>query len=63
MKYSKLFAIAFVVIVFVLFFMNRPVREKACPLTARNSPESVPSAVDCVRLGGIMDNGYCACPP
>jgi hypothetical protein len=61
MKYSKLFAIVFVVIVFVLFFMNRPVREKECPLT-RLSKDVIPSAAECTRLGGVMDDGYCTCP-
>jgi len=60
MKYSKLFAIVFVVIVFVLFFMNRPVREKACPLTqaALNA-----NARDCERTGGVLKEGACSCPP
>ena len=59
MKYSKLFAIVFVVIVFVLFFMNRPVREKACPLSqaALNA-----NSADCQRTGGVFRDGACACP-
>ena len=59
MKYSKLFAIVFVVIVFVLFFMNRPVREKACPLTQAALDAN---AGDCAKTGGVLRNGICTCP-
>lgn len=59
MKYSKLFAIVFVVIVFVLFFMNRPVREKACPLTQAALDAN---AGDCAKTGGVLKEGACSCP-
>ena len=58
MKYNKLFAIVFVVIVFVLFLRNRPVRENLCP--AR--PPDSQSQADCARTGGTFTNGVCNCP-
>jgi hypothetical protein len=61
MKYSKLFAIVFVVIVFVLFFMNRPVREKLCPLT--KDALDAAAQQDCLRTGGVFKDGKCTCPP
>lgn len=61
MKYSKLFAIVFVVIVFVLFLRNRPVREKACPLT--QAALDATAREDCLRTGGVVVDGKCTCPP
>jgi hypothetical protein len=61
MKYSKLFAIVFVVIVFVLFLRNRPVREKACPLT--KDALDTAAQQDCVRTGGVLKDDKCTCPP
>jgi hypothetical protein len=57
MKYSKLFAIVFVVIVFVLFFMSRPMREHACS----PGPSTSQSQADCARTGGLFKDGVCVC--
>jgi hypothetical protein len=57
MKYSKLFAIVFVVIVFVLFFMSRPMREHACS----PGPSTGQSQADCARTGGVFRDGACTC--
>jgi len=57
MKYTKLFAIVFVVIVFVLFLRNRPMREHACS----PAPSTSQSQADCARTGGIFKDGVCTC--
>jgi hypothetical protein len=57
MKYSKLFAIVFVVIVFVLFLRNRPMRESLCS----GGPSDAQSQADCARSGGVFVNGTCKC--
>jgi len=59
MKYTKILAVLFVILVFILFFMNRPVRERACPLA---SSQTEPSVVECAALGGVVKDGKCTCP-
>lgn len=62
MKQGKLLAIGFLVLAFVVFFMTRPVREKACPLTQKslaNDPELINK---CAVLGGVLKDGTCTCP-
>ncbi len=62
MKQGKLLAIVFLVLAFVVFFMTRPVREKACPLAQKslaNDPELVKK---CSDLGGVLKDGGCTCP-
>lgn len=60
MKYTKILAVLFVVLLFILFFMNRPVRERACPLA---SSQTAPNIAECAALGGTVVDGVCTCPP
>lgn len=60
MKQQKLLLIGLLVVAFVAFFMTRPVREKACPLTdMSNDPDFVRH---CLDTGGIVKDGKCTCP-
>lgn len=59
MKRDKLLLIGLLVVVFVAFFMTRPIREKACPLVQGNDPEF---AKRCLESGGIIKDGKCTCP-
>jgi hypothetical protein len=60
-KQGKLIAIGLVLLAFVVFFMTRPVREKACPLTKdlANDPEF---ATKCTEVGAVVKDGKCTCP-
>ena len=60
MKKDKVFAIGLLLLAFVLFFMMRPVREKACPLT--KAATTVDIEEDCRKQGGVVRDGVCTCP-
>ena len=62
MKQQKLLLIGVLVVVFVAYFMMRPVREKACPLTKANLANDPDFASSCTELGAVMKDGKCTCP-
>ena len=62
MKQQKLILIGLLVVVFVAYFMSRPVREKACPLTQANLNNDPDFARHCAELGGVVKDGKCTCP-
>lgn len=62
MKQGKLFAIVGVLFAFVAFFMMRPVREKACPMTTANLNNDPDFARHCTEQGGVVKDGKCTCP-
>lgn len=59
-KQGKIIAIVLVLLAFVVFFMIRPVREKACPLTKAATTAAVQE--ECTRQGGVLKDGNCTCP-
>lgn len=63
MKRTKLLAIGILVVAFVVFFMTRPTRERACMVvpnaTASNDPQL---KAKCDEQGGVIVNGECSCP-
>jgi hypothetical protein len=62
MKRDKLVLIGLVLLAFVAFFMTRPTREKACPLTNTNLNNDPEFGVKCVELGAVIKDGKCTCP-
>ena len=62
MKQQKLILIGLLVIVFVAYFMSRPVREKACPLTQANLNNDPDFGRHCTELGAVVVDGKCTCP-
>jgi hypothetical protein len=62
MKQGKLFAIGVVLLAFVVFFVMRPVREKACPLTGANLANDPDFVRKCTELGKVIKDGQCTCP-
>ncbi len=61
MKRNSLLLIGLLVVAFVVFFMTRPVREKACPLSKdlSNDPDFLQK---CKETGGVIKDGKCTCP-
>jgi len=62
MKRQKLILVGLLVVVFIAFFMMRPVREKACPLTKANNGNDPDFARHCTETGGVVKDGKCTCP-
>jgi hypothetical protein len=62
MKREKLVLIGLLLVAFVAFFMTRPLREKACPLTKSNLANDPEFATKCVDLGAVVKDGKCTCP-
>lgn len=60
MKQSKFLAVGLLVLAFALFFMMRPVREKACPLSKKVLAADIQE--DCRKQGGVVKDGMCTCP-
>jgi len=60
-RQGKLIAIGLVLLAFVAFFMTRPVREKACPLT-KDLSNDVDFTAKCSELGAVVKDGKCVCP-
>lgn len=61
MKQGKLLAVIGLLLVFALFFVMRPVREKACPLTNVNLAMDQDFISKCSALGGVVKDGKCTC--
>lgn len=59
MKQQKLLLVGLVVVAFLVFFMMRPVREKACPL--RDVTQDPDFKANCDELNGVIVNGECVC--
>lgn len=62
MRRNKLLAIGLLVVAFVLFFVMRPVREKACPLSNKLAGDDPELKAKCDALGGVIKDGECTCP-
>lgn len=60
MKQGKVIAVGLLVLAFALFFMMRPVREKACPLSKAAATADIQD--DCRKQGGVVKDGMCTCP-
>lgn len=61
MKQSKLLAIGVLVLAFVVFFLNRPVRERSCPLSKNSALALARIKALCDEQGGVMVDGQCTC--
>jgi lipopolysaccharide export system protein LptC len=62
MKRQKLILVGLLVVAFVAYFMMRPVREKACPLTTENLNDDPDFARHCTETGRVVKDGKCTCP-
>jgi len=60
MKQGKILAVGLLLLAFALFFMMRPVREKACPLSKAATTADIQD--DCRKQGGVVKDGMCTCP-
>ena len=60
MKQGKILAVGLLLLAFALFFMMRPVREKACPLS--KAARTIEIQDDCRKQGGVVKDGMCTCP-
>lgn len=61
MKREKLILVGLLILAFVAFFVTRPVRERACPLTALSPAELADLTRRCTELGGVVVDGKCSC--
>ncbi len=63
MKRSKLYAIGLLIATFVLFFVLRPTRERACPVVPTGDGTNAPKVkAMCDEQGGNIVDGECTCP-
>ena len=61
MKQGKILAVGLLLLAFALFFMMRPVREKACPLSKKVLAADIQGR--CTEFGGVVNKeGRCVCP-